>query len=474
MTSFRIPLLLLALLVAVTAIVAPGCGSVKRPGIDAQFALRDTDGSGPKPQFYLTDTKPYTRVGSNDSLIHDIWKIESEDYPKQIRLYARVFDTTGNFITHLAPPVAPTQEYWTSLQEKLGRRTVPVKDFTVREYGENDSLPFAVNLLIDYSGSMNDVMDALATGTEMFIRLKQPQDLVAITGFNKDVDVKVPFGNDKDALIAAYRARKDQGFGRYSAFYDGLVKSIRMFDSLPADVPRILVAFTDGDDNYSQGTIRDVFREAQERGIRVFTVGFGYTQDELLNYVSENTGGKYYQITSKAELIKVFKEIYRSLRNYYLVTYTPPVFAGKHFVSLQLSLPGRDSLVARGAYDKSDINPFRDPDNPIYKKIAFDFNKSTLKPEAQSIIEELVDQLERYDRVWLEVQGHTDNIGAEEFNLRLSEARARAVVDALVAKGIEAKRLKPRGMGMLYPLVPNDSEENRATNRRTEFRILKR
>lgn len=465
---------LLILLVVASAALAPGCGSAKRPGLDAQFALRDTEGAGAKQQLYLTDTKPYTQVQKSDSLIHDIWKIESEEYPKQVRLYARVFDSTGNFITHLAPPVAPTQEYWTGLRERLGRRTVPVKDFTVREYGENDSLPFAVNLLIDYSGSMNDVMDALATGTEMFIRLKQPQDLIAVTGFNKDFDVKVPFGTDKSQLIATYRAHREEGFGRYSAFYDGLVKSIRMFDSLPADVPRILVAFTDGDDNFSQGTIRDVFREAQERNIRVFTVGFGYTQDELLSYVSENTGGKYYQITSKAELVKVFKEIYRSLRNYYLVTYTPPVFAGKHFVSLELTLPERDSLLATGAYDKSDINPFRDPDNPIYKKIPFDFNKSTLKPEAQGIIEELVDQLERYERVWLEVQGHTDNIGAEDFNLRLSEARARAVVDALVAKGIEAKRLKPRGMGMLYPLVPNDSEENRATNRRTEFRILKR
>lgn len=458
----------------VAVLLLGGCGSAKRPGVDAQFALRDTEGIGVKQQFFLTDSKPYTEVKPADSLIHDIWKIESEEYPKQIRLYARVFDSTGNFITHLAPPVAENQDYWTGLNEKLGRRVVPIRPFTVREYGENDSIPYAVNMLVDYSGSMNDVMDALATGTEMFINLKLPQDYIAISGFNKDFQIKVPFAKGKEDLLAAYRAHKNTGFGRYSAFYDGLVKSIRMFDTLPADIPRILIAFTDGDDNYSQSSMRDVFREAQERNVRVFTVGFGYTQDELLTYVSENTGGKYYQITSKDELIKVFKEIYRSLRNYYLVTYTPPVFAGKHFVSLSLTLPGRDTLVARGSYDKSDINPFRDPDNPIYKKIPFDYNKATLKPEAQSIIEELVDQLERYERVWLEVQGHTDNIGGEEFNLRLSEARARAVVDALISKGIEAKRLKPRGMGMLYPLVPNDSEDNRATNRRTEFRILKR
>ena len=460
-------------LLCTLCVLALSCATPKK-SVEEQLALRDPEKSAHTQQFFLTGTKPQFDVRSSDSIIHDIWKIESENYPQSIRLYARVFDSTGNFITHLAPPVIDNQDFWVGLNEKLGRRGVPVKQFTVREYGDADSLPFAVNLLIDYSGSMNDVMDALASGTETFISLKQPQDFIAVSSFNKDFQIKVPFGRNKNDLVNDYRAVRNNGFGRYSAFYDGLVSSIRMFDTLPADIPRILVAFTDGDDNYSQSTIRDVFREASQRNVRLFTVGFGYTQDELLQYLSENSGGRYYQVTTKAELIKVFMEIYRSLRNYYLVTYTPPVFAGMHHVSLSLLVPKHDTLIAMGSYDKSDINPFRDPDNPIYKKIPFDYNKSTMRAEAQTIIDELVDQLERYEKVWLEVQGHTDNIGGEEFNLRLSEARARAVVDALVAKGIETKRLKPRGMGMLYPLVPNDSEENRATNRRTEFRILKR
>lgn len=97
-----------------------------------------------------------------------------------------------------------------------------------------------------------------------------------------------------------------------------------------------------------------------------------------------------------------------------------------------------------------------------------------LRPEAIPIIEEIADQLERYERVWLEVRGHTDDIGGIEFNQRLSEERAKAVVRALIERGIDSVRLRPRGMGMLYPLVPNTSEENRAKNRRTEFVIIRR
>ena len=68
----------------------------------------------------------------------------------------------------------------------------------------------------------------------------------------------------------------------------------------------------------------------------------------------------------------------------------------------------------------------------------------------------------------------TDNIGGEEFNMRLSNARAEAVKSALVARGIDATRLRTKGYGFSMPVVPNDSPENQAKNRRTVFRILRK
>ncbi|MCX7929454.1 MAG: OmpA family protein, partial [Chlorobi bacterium] len=214
---------------------------------------------------------------------------------------------------------------------------------------------------------------------------------------------------------------------------------------------------------------------AQRRRVRIFPIGFGYVRDELLEYIAQQTGGRFYRVTSRKELLAAFEEIYRSLRYYYLVRYTPPVFAGLHHGELSLQpRAGSQVLTARGSYDKSDINPWAQLNDAFNKMINFDYNKATLRPDAIPIIEEIVDQLERYERVWLEVRGHTDDIGGIEFNQRLSEARARAVVQALVERGIDSVRLRARGMGMLYPLVPNTSEENRAKNRRTEFVIIRR
>jgi outer membrane protein OmpA-like peptidoglycan-associated protein len=82
--------------------------------------------------------------------------------------------------------------------------------------------------------------------------------------------------------------------------------------------------------------------------------------------------------------------------------------------------------------------------------------------------------LEKHPEVeQLEVQGHTSSEGGPEYNLRLSEERARAVAKWLIDHGVDAKRLVVKGYGLTQPLVPDDSEENRQKNRRVQFRLLK-
>ena len=87
-------------------------------------------------------------------------------------------------------------------------------------------------------------------------------------------------------------------------------------------------------------------------------------------------------------------------------------------------------------------------------------------------IDELAELMERYPKLRLEIQGHTDNIGGEEFNQKLSDARAKSVMQEMIKRGIEEKRLRARGFGMSQPIAPNDSERNRAINRRTQFVVL--
>ncbi|MBL7974373.1 MAG: VWA domain-containing protein, partial [Candidatus Kapabacteria bacterium] len=375
---------------ALALTVLSGCRSTK--SAEEQLADTDLTKDPPKQTLFLTGTKPIEQVTNTNALQFTIERVESNDYPKEIRLFARVFDSTGNFITNLAPPVRGSQEYWKKLTEtvavnqKRRKRTIDIKDFTVREYGASDSIPYAINLLIDYSGSMNGVMDILHDGAEMFIGLKQRQDQIAITSFNKAFAVKVPFAADKSYLTDRFRRVKQNDFGSYSAMYDALLKSIRMFDSLPQEMPRNIIMFSDGDDNFSTTKAREVYLAAKEHNVHIFSVGFGYTHDDVLQFIAEQTGGKYYQVFTKQALRNVFLEIYQSLRNYYLVTYKPPVFAGEHKIELDLQINASDTLKAYGAYSTADIDITSNPSDSFKKLITFEYNKSTLRPESESII----------------------------------------------------------------------------------------
>jgi outer membrane protein OmpA-like peptidoglycan-associated protein len=106
----------------------------------------------------------------------------------------------------------------------------------------------------------------------------------------------------------------------------------------------------------------------------------------------------------------------------------------------------------------------------ITQQIQFEFNKAVIKPGVSTkVLDEVVTVLNENPKITLEVQGHTDNVGGDAYNLRLSQARADAVRTYLVVHGIAGSRLLARGYGMRQPIAPNISEENRAQNRRVQF-----
>jgi OmpA-OmpF porin, OOP family len=102
--------------------------------------------------------------------------------------------------------------------------------------------------------------------------------------------------------------------------------------------------------------------------------------------------------------------------------------------------------------------------------INFDFNKATLRADSDPTLEKVLALLQARPELKLEIQGHTDNVGADDYNQKLSEARANAVVEWLRAKGIGADRITAQGYGMKMPIADNGSDEGRAKNRRVELK----
>jgi outer membrane protein OmpA-like peptidoglycan-associated protein/tetratricopeptide (TPR) repeat protein len=109
----------------------------------------------------------------------------------------------------------------------------------------------------------------------------------------------------------------------------------------------------------------------------------------------------------------------------------------------------------------------------VLKNIFFDFGKATLRSDSESELDRLAKLLTDVPTLKIEISGHTDNVGSQSFNQKLSENRAKSVVEYLVnKKGISAERLTYVGYGFQQPIATNDTEEGRQQNRRTEFKII--
>lgn len=107
-------------------------------------------------------------------------------------------------------------------------------------------------------------------------------------------------------------------------------------------------------------------------------------------------------------------------------------------------------------------------DNIQYETGSYDLSESV----KQNLDTTLLWLIEANPSIIVEISSHTDNVGTAEFNMKLSKKRAQKVIDYLVDKGIDKKRLKYKGYGETLPIATNDTEEGRAKNRRTEFRVL--
>jgi outer membrane protein OmpA-like peptidoglycan-associated protein/tetratricopeptide (TPR) repeat protein len=118
------------------------------------------------------------------------------------------------------------------------------------------------------------------------------------------------------------------------------------------------------------------------------------------------------------------------------------------------------------------LQPIEVGNKVILNNIFFNTNKFDIQPESKPELQKLIDFLTFNPTIHIEISGHTDNVGSEQSNQVLSENRAKAVYQYLVNNGISAARLTYKGYGETQPISPNDTDEGKAKNRRTEFKII--
>lgn len=390
---------------------------------------------------------------------------------KTIRVYMHLVDSTGTY--YYGASQGAFRSLWCSIVEQVGSERSDVKKYTLKEVTERDREPTAVALVMDNSGSMGDPRArAVQDAAEMFARKKAPEDAMAFVRYDEHAVVESALTTNVDTLLAHLQKNGLEGFGGGTAIHSGIGAAIDHLNATAGSFNRkAVVVFTDGQENSSKISKDSAILMAQKYGITVCAVDFGAGINEgYMESISKPTGGSYSHIYRTSEFPLMFEDVYRRIKNFYVLEYTPDEY-GVHTVNVKLCFP-KDTVQSSFTYDNTP-----DVGSIALLNVFFDNNKSTLQAESKRALNNVVTLMKVYPNMTIEVRGHTDNSNKStdvNYNTTLSQKRADAVRDALVKTGIDSKRITSKGFGDAQPVAPNTTEEGKAQNRRTEFIVISR
>jgi len=224
----------------------------------------------------------------------------------------------------------------------------------------------------------------------------------------------------------------------------------------------------------------DVIKDFKnENGKKMSVEGHSYYYNYLVNKGSETASGpqvlrNYMNAVTKAGGEVVLEDgccyVYLKLKKNNQITWIRVKAykeAGSYQVWIVEEAEMKQDIVVDANSMMSDINA---QGRVALYGIYFDFDKSEVKPESDPTLKEISKLLSKNPKLNLYVVGHTDNTGNYEYNMKLSQDRAEAVVKVLVSKyNVDSKRLTSAGVGPLAPFTTNDTEEGKAKNRRVEL-----
>ncbi|MCU0427669.1 MAG: OmpA family protein [Candidatus Kapabacteria bacterium] len=413
-----------------------------------------------------------------------IRSINDERYPREVELNVTVTDTTGRFISGLAPPnfqgKGNYREYWRALTDSCPQMTsqaeTRVRSFEVEEVSEGSLDTHAVAFVLDHSPSMGNTRALrLQEAVARTMGIVKKQDYITAIKFTSKIKVEVPLTNDTNAYRNGFLIDGLEGYGGGTAIYDGVLAAVNELKKAPKGASKVIILFTDGEDNGSKSRISAAYKAAKENNVRIFSISYGVTDERPLQNLSQYTGGVMYRLYSVKEFPLAFADLYKALKNYYRVRYRPPECASVHDVRLRLVVPEFVSVSTGTAeYDRSVFTPLDTVGSVQLVNIEFETGKATIRQESLPLLRDIAAYIKRTPKTMMEIRGHTDNRGGTEANQKLSEARATAVLTALLGMGVPKSQIRAVGFGEAQPLAGNDTEENRRRNRRTEFAIVEK
>jgi len=243
-----------------------------------------------------------------------------------IEVYATIYDQKGRFVDGLSRD---------SFQVSEDGKPQEIASF------ETGSQSLSCAILLDTTGSMSEALPRVKNSIVKLIDELGPQDSVAIYTFDERLSAKQEFTTDKDAAKRAVLRTRAQG---RTALFDALSETARDIAKRPGK--KVLVVFTDGDDNSSALNASSAIARAKKVGVPLYAIAEGEAAKsqnlkKLLEDMSQRTGGSAYQVNKSGDIENVFQKIAENLQHLYMISYQPPSSAaGDKWRSIDIAVKG--------------------------------------------------------------------------------------------------------------------------------------
>ena len=390
--------------------------------------------------------------------------------PNNIKVYFHLIEGNSVFLTGAFSNIM--KKYWCVVEDYVNGKIRQVTNYSMKEITEKDFFPYSLAIVLDHSGSMGEWRaEAMQNAIGKLISEKRDFDEYAIVKYDSKVVAEVPLTQIKENIQSQFQKNGLQGYGGMTAISNGILTAIEELKKSRGSKTKAIIIFTDGFDNSSTVSADYVINLAKQNNISINAIDFGeYLNPDYLRRFADETGGIYHRIYKTEEFDLVFKDLYKRLQNFYAIEFKTQEY-GVHKLKIKLCLP-EDTLITYTTFDNTP-----DIGTVALINVYFDFDKATIKKNSDEAIEAVFALMKAYPDMVIEIRGHTDSLnstGDPNYNLKLSQRRADAVKQALVRKGIAANRIQTLGYGEKQPIADNNTEEGRALNRRTEFKVIKK
>jgi uncharacterized protein with von Willebrand factor type A (vWA) domain len=327
--------------------------------------------------------------------------VDAHKYPKEVTAKLFLYDADGKYISGLAPPkftgIGDYKNYWFSVIDSCNGVSTKVENYKIEEIREDAANSHAIMFVLDHSGSMGTKRATkLQEALQANFKYIKKSDYIGVIKFDTNIELEVPLSNDRTFYTSKFQVNGLDNHGGGTALFAAVHVAIQQLAKAQDTLQKSIVLFSDGDDNSSKIKLDSIINYASSKGIAIYPIAYGLTDESFLQSMADYTAGRLYRIYTTREFPFVFGDIYRRLRGYYKLTYQAPECEGIHTLNVSLKLPEMNNATFTdyGIYDKSVFNKFTPLNYITFVDIHFETGKFDVLQESFGEIQKIATSLQ--------------------------------------------------------------------------------